>query len=37
MESFLEAVGLCLLVLFLVVVVPGFFAVYLILGWLASR
>jgi hypothetical protein len=37
MKSFFEAVMLCLLVLFLVVVVPGFFTVYLILGWLASR
>jgi hypothetical protein len=32
MTSFFEAVRLCLLVLFLVVVVPGFFTVYLILG-----
>jgi hypothetical protein len=34
MTSFFEAVRLCLLVLFLVVVVPGFFTVYLILGYM---
>ena len=36
MTSFLEAVGLCFLVLFLAVVVPGFIAFYLFL-WLLSQ
>jgi len=37
MPSFLKVVGLCLVVLFLVVIVPAFLMVFLIFGVLAPR